>query len=286
MLEHEAVRRNLTTLRRAACGSSIRARAILACGWIGKGRLAEPDDIVDGGRALLLRPSGSLLGRRVLVTGRPDLRGHRSGALRRQPIERKDGLCDRRGGGAARRARRARVGPNARASRRRASRSCASAAPPRCTRAIVPHAADADVVVMAAAVADYTPDAARGRARSRKATAPMRPAARADGGHPRRARRGARRGRPARCWSASPPRAAIRSRAAAQKLQRKKVDLIVANDISADAAGFESDTNAVTIISADGEDTLPLAPKSQIAAAILDRAERLREGRSCSPALS
>src|SRR5262249_11339189 len=42
----------------------------LACGWIGKGRLAEPDDIVEAADSLLT-PRGSLLGRLVLVTAGP-----------------------------------------------------------------------------------------------------------------------------------------------------------------------------------------------------------------------
>ena len=60
---------------------------------------------------------------------------------------------------------------------------------------------------------------------------------------------------------------------AREKLQRKQVDFIVANDISRADAGFEVDTNAVTIVSADGEEHVPLAPKTEIASVILDRAE-------------
>ena len=57
------------------------------------------------------------------------------------------------------------------------------------------------------------------------------------------------------------------------KLLRKQADFIVANDISREDAGFEADTNAVTIISKDGEEAVPLSPKTEIAARILDRAE-------------
>ena len=52
------------------CDSSIRAPGYLACGWIGKGRLAEPDEIVEAA-VHLLQPSGSLLGRLVVVTAGP-----------------------------------------------------------------------------------------------------------------------------------------------------------------------------------------------------------------------
>ena len=55
---------------------------------------------------------------------------------------------------------------------RRASSSCAFAAPPRCTTAVRAQAADADIVVMAAAVADYTPSA-RADGKIEKSDAPL-----------------------------------------------------------------------------------------------------------------
>ena len=70
MLEHEAVRRNLATLTASGVRFVDPGQGFLACGWIGKGRLAEPDDIVTAAD-LLLRPSGSLLGRFVVVSAGP-----------------------------------------------------------------------------------------------------------------------------------------------------------------------------------------------------------------------
>ena len=64
-------------------------------------------------------------------------------------------------------------------------------------------------------------------------------------------------------------------RKARDKRTRKHVDLIVANDVSQHDRGFDVDTNAVTIIGDDGEETLPLQRKEQVAAAILDRLEPL-----------
>jgi phosphopantothenoylcysteine decarboxylase/phosphopantothenate--cysteine ligase len=58
------------------------------------------------------------------------------------------------------------------------------------------------------------------------------------------------------------------------KLRRKQVDLIVANDVSRSDAGFETENNAVTLITADGEQAISLQAKSQVAAAILDRVEQ------------
>ena len=59
-------------------------------------------------------------------------------------------------------------------------------------------------------------------------------------------------------------------RYAQDKLNRKDLDLVVANDISRADAGFASDTNAVTLVSRSNHRELKLAPKAQIAHAILD----------------
>ena len=60
---------------------------------------------------------------------------------------------------------------------------------------------------------------------------------------------------------------------ARRKQREKQVDLVVANDVSRTDAGFEVDTNEVTLISADGEETLPLQSKSAIAAQVVQRIE-------------
>ena len=70
MLEHEAVRANLATLGARGVRFVDPGAGYLACGWIGKGRLAEPDDIVEAADQIL-KPSGSLLGRLVVVTAGP-----------------------------------------------------------------------------------------------------------------------------------------------------------------------------------------------------------------------
>ena len=63
---------------------------------------------------------------------------------------------------------------------------------------------------------------------------------------------------------------------AAQKLRAKGADLIVANDVSAPGAGFEHDTNEVVLLSADGAHEVPLADKRVIARAVLDAVRSLR----------
>ena len=64
---------------------------------------------------------------------------------------------------------------------------------------------------------------------------------------------------------------------ARKKLASKNADLIVANDVTAEGAGFDRDTNVVTLFSRDGRDlALPKMPKSEVAERILDEVLRLR----------
>ena len=51
--------------------------------------------------------------------------------------------------------------------------------------------------------------------------------------------------------------------------------MIVANDITRPDAGFDSESNAATLITADGDELFPLGPKTELASRILDRAEAL-----------
>jgi phosphopantothenoylcysteine decarboxylase/phosphopantothenate--cysteine ligase len=62
---------------------------------------------------------------------------------------------------------------------------------------------------------------------------------------------------------------------ATAKRERKHADVIVANDVSRADAGFEVDTNAVTIVGASGAEAVPLQSKSGVASIILNHVERL-----------
>jgi phosphopantothenoylcysteine decarboxylase/phosphopantothenate--cysteine ligase len=65
-----------------------------------------------------------------------------------------------------------------------------------------------------------------------------------------------------------------------KKLEDKALDLIVINDATEPGAGFGTDTNRVTLIDRTGkEEHLPLLSKSEVADAILDRVERIASGR-------
>ena len=274
MFAHEAVRRNLDTLAARGVRFVEPGEGYLACGWIGKGRLAEPDEIVAAAEAIL-RPDGPLRGQRVLVTAGPTYEdfdpvryvGNRSSGRMGFAIAAE---AARRGAEVTLVAGPTTIEPppvargRARAQRRGDAQRRDRRAPTAC-----------DVVVMAAAVADYTPAeraGAEGAEERRHADA----RAEADARHSRRARAAARwRRATGRCWSASPPRPRTSSARATAKRERKHVDLIVANDVSRADAGFDVDTNAVTIVGPDGAEALPLQSKARVAAAILDRVEKL-----------
>ena len=64
---------------------------------------------------------------------------------------------------------------------------------------------------------------------------------------------------------------------AESKLAKKNLDMIVANDVTAPGAGFDVDTNIVTFVTHGGKETLPCLPKTQVAEELLDRVMKLRK---------
>ena len=109
MFEHPAVQENLATLRGRGVGVVEPGEGYLACGWLGKGRLAEVETIVEAALArsrALARPRGpDGPGHR-----RPHDRGPRPGALRVEPLLGRHGLPGGRGGTRQGRPRRAGLG--------------------------------------------------------------------------------------------------------------------------------------------------------------------------------
>ena len=269
MLEHEAVRRNLTTLAARGVRFVEPGAGYLACGWIGKGRLAEPEDIVEAAD-LLLQPRGSLLGRFVLVTAGPTYEdidpvryiGNRSSGKMGYAIAAE---AVKRG---------ARVvlisGPSSLSAPAGVELvSVRSAA--EMHAAVQQQAMASDIVVMAAAVADYTPEqTAANKIEKSDGPLELRLVRTAD----ILAELGRIRGENSKPilvgFAAESGDPVARGRA---KLLRKHVDFIVANDITRADAGFEVDTNAGTIISQDTEETIAVTPKADLASRILDRAE-------------
>jgi len=133
--------------------------------------------------------------------------------------------------------------------------------------------AAADVVVMAAAVADYRPAAALATKRPKDAatwTVELEPTADVlqTLGESRR------NGQVLVGFAADQGETGLER--AREKLHRKKVDLVVYNDVSRTDIGFDATDNEVTLVSGvTPERTLAKASKDEIAAAILDEVERL-----------
>ena len=134
-------------------------------------------------------------------------------------------------------------------------------------RAVLAHGADADVVIMAAAVADFRPVVVAPEKLKRRSGVPeLRLEATPD---VLAALVASRRPGQVIVGFAAETSDAIEN--ATGKLHAKAVDLIVVNDVAQPGVGFGYDTNAVTILSADGgRKDVALAAKSEIADAVLD----------------
>jgi phosphopantothenoylcysteine decarboxylase/phosphopantothenate--cysteine ligase len=272
MFEHEAIRRNLDTLRARGVRVVEPGEGYLACGWIGKGRLAEPDEIVAAAESIL-RPAGPLRGRRVLVTAGPTFEdldpvryiGNRSSGRMGFAIAAE---AARRGADVTLVAGPTAVEPPPIGDMVRVRGAVDM------HRAVLDRADGMDVVVMAAAVADYAP-AGREPRKVRKGSDTLTlvlnrtPDILGDLGL-RRLRSG--HGPVLVGFAAETDDLVARATA---KREQKHVDLIVANDVSRSDAGFDVDTNAVTIVGGGGAETLPLQSKTRVAAEVLDRVESL-----------
>ena len=279
MFEHQAVRKNLDTLASRGARFVEPGEGYLACGWIGKGRLAEPDEIVAAAEAIL-RPEGPLRGRRVLVTAGPTYEdvdpvryiGNRSSGRMGYAIAAE---AARRGAAVT-----LVTGPTAiEPPAVREVIKVRGAADMH--QAVVSRAADVDVIVMAAAVADYAPIERAGQKVAKEGdtlTLVLRktPDILGELGQ----RRVAQGRGPLLIGFAAETEDVVAH--ATAKRERKHADLIVANDVSRADAGFDVDTNAVTIVGAGGAEALPLQSKARIAAEILDRVERLLTARSAT----
>jgi phosphopantothenoylcysteine decarboxylase/phosphopantothenate--cysteine ligase len=272
MLEHPAVQRNLQTLVSRGVRFVDPGDGFLACGWIGKGRLAEPDAIVEAaGR--IVQPSGSLLGRRIVVSAGPTYEdidpvryiGNRSSGRMGYAIAAE---ALRRGAHVVLVSGPTKLDPPAGA-QLASVRSATEMA-----GAVARHAEGADAVVMSAAVADYMPEGGTNAGKIAKTDGPLTltlvrtPDILADLGR----RRGSARTPILVGFAAETGDPRPRAR---QKLASKQVDLIVANDVSRGDAGFDVETNAAWLISPEGEVEAPLQSKAALAADILDRVEQL-----------
>jgi phosphopantothenoylcysteine decarboxylase/phosphopantothenate--cysteine ligase len=270
MWSHPATRANAEILRARGVTLIGPDEGETAEGELGVGRMVEPDEIVRAAEELLAGNS-KLKGKRVLV----------SAGGTREPIDTVRFVGNRSSG---------RMGVAlASEARRRGARvtllgaNLAVPAPPGVDLVETPTAADlerealargadADVVVMAAAVADYRPALALAGKRPKDEaawTVELEPTTDvlATIGASKRA------GQLLVGFAADEGDHGLER--AREKLHRKNADLFVYNDVARADIGFDSAENAVTLIAQDGERAVAKAPKDEIAAAILDALESL-----------
>jgi len=256
MWEHAAVQENIATLRRRGVQILEPDSGRLAGGDVGAGRLADPERIAEAVLALLDPPQQTLAGRRVLVTA-----GGTREAI--DPVR----FVGNRSSGNMGGAHVVLV----------TTASAASAANVEVVRvesaeqmhdAVMARFGETDVVVMAAAVADFRPKAVAPEKLKKTDGVPeivLEPTVDILAGLG-----ASKRGDQVVVGFAAETQQ-VREHAAA-KLAAKRVDLMVANDVSAPDAGFEVDTNRAVLLDADGgvEET-PLLTKVALAGVVLDR---------------
>ena len=270
MLEHPATQRNLQQLRADGVHIVEPDAGEMACGTIGPGRLSEPDQIV-AAALKLLSGAKDLAGERLLIT---------VGATREEidPVRfisnRSSGRMGfalaeaalRRGGEVTLVAGVTSVNPPA------GTRVVRALSAEEMSRAVAQEVAQHSVFIGAAAIADYRP-VQRAEQKIKKSEEQITltlertadvlsqiSASRSDGmlviG-----------------FAAETENLVANAR---DKLQRKKLDAIVANDVTREGSGFDSATNAITIITRDETLELPLLSKREAADRILDVIVQLR----------
>jgi phosphopantothenoylcysteine decarboxylase/phosphopantothenate--cysteine ligase len=274
MWEHPAVQENLATLRRRGVHVVDPVAGRLAGGDVGEGRLADPAAIVAAAAAVLTAASPGeaqdLAGVRVLVT---------AGGTR-EPIDAVRVITNRSSGKqgyaiadvASRRGAAVTlvttIGRPAPTGVQIVSVQTAA----EMQDAVLVRASDSEVIVMAAAVADFRPKEPPTRKLKKHEGIPeivLEPT------HDFLVDLG-RAKAPGQVLVGFAAETNDLVEHAMEKLRRKRLDLIVGNDISQPDAGFEVDTNRAVILDAEGGiDTLPLLAKSDLAGVILDKVARL-----------
>ena len=265
MWGHPAVAANVATLRARGVTVLEPEAGPLASGLAGKGRLPEVEAIIE---AVLgaLSPVRDLAGEQVLVTAGPT----------REPIDPVRYISNRSSGkmgyavaeAAARRGARVILvsGPTALDPPREAQVVQVETAQ-EMYDAVLAHLEATTVVIKAAAVADYRPKQV---AREKIKKDERVPEVTLESTPDILAEVGKRKGRRILVGFAAETHDLVAN--ARKKLQRKNLDLMVANDVSQPGAGFDADTNVVKILDAEGGvEELPLQTKRSVADRILDR---------------
>ena len=272
MWENIATRENLETLKKRGVQFIGPEGGLLACGDVGAGRMSEPVQIVEK-CAELLRREQDLAGLRVLVTAGPT----------REAVDPVRFITNRSSGkmgyaiAEAARQRGAEVtlvtGPV-----NLAVPAGIQAVPVQSTEdlleAMLRLCPDQDIVIQAAAPADYKPEAAapqklkkQGDGRLTLHMVPTPDVARAVG----------QQKKPGQTLVGFAAETEKLTDHAQAKLESKNLDMIVANDVTKPGAGFEVDTNIAELITREDRRELPIMTKRALADAILTRVMELRK---------
>lgn len=271
MWDNAATQENVRVLRERGVHFVGPEGGYLACGDTGAGRMSEPDQIA-AAIEKLLHPVRDMDGLRVLVTAGPT----------REKIDPVRYITNRSSG---------KMGyAIAEAAARRGARVTLVSGP---TNLPVPQGVErvdiqstqdlldamtalcgeADLIIQAAAPADYTPEEAADHKIKKQGDGPLvlslrqTPDVAAEVGKRKTA------GQTLVGFAAETDDVLKNAKG---KLKKKNLDMIVANDVTAPGAGFDVDTNIVTFVTHAGTETLPCLPKTQVADELLTRALRLR----------
>jgi len=273
MYENPILQENIRKLRRIGYHFMEPAEGYLACGYEGKGRLPEPEKILEEIRSLLRKKD--LLGERFLITAGPSrepldpvryISNRSSGkmgyALARAALRRGAGVVLVSGPSAIEPPSAVRLIPVNTAAEMR--------------RAVLEQFPECTAVIMAAAVADYRPvDASSKKLKRGKAPLDIRLEPNPD----ILRELGRRKNGKLLVGFAAETEELIAN--ATRKLHEKNLDLIVANDVTQAGGGFDGDTNIATIVDRSGaSDSLSLMTKDELADRIYDHLLALKDKHS------
>jgi phosphopantothenoylcysteine decarboxylase/phosphopantothenate--cysteine ligase len=275
MFDHPATQANLAKLKERGAVIVGPAEGHLASGLSGVGRMVEPAEIL-GHIRLILGRNGPLAGKKVVVTA-----GGTQEAL--DPVRVLTNHSSGKQGYALAEAALASgadvvlvSAPVALSAPVGARLICVQSVE-QMLNAVLIEIQDADALVMAAAAADFRPrTVARDKLKKRDGIPQVELEAAPDILKTVAAKRSGMRRLKVVAGFAAESRDLLKN--ASEKLQSKNLNLIAANDISADDAGFAVDTNRVTLLFPDGKsETLPLMSKSEVAEKIIEYISTLLE---------
>ena len=272
MWENAATRENVKTLVSRGVRFVGPEGGFLACGDTGAGRMSEPTRIFDA-IAELLNPKQDMEGLRVVVTAGPTqekidpvryISNRSSGKMGYAIAE----AAARRGADVT-----LVTGP-VRLETPRGVRAVPIQSTQDLLEAMAACCPEADVVIQAAAPADFTPAEVAGEKIKKQGDGDLVLTLRQT---PDVAAQVGRMKHPGQTLVGFAAETNDVLRNAEGKLAKKNLDMIVANDVTAPGAGFDVDTNIVTFLTRSGMETLPCLPKKQVAEELLDRVMLLRK---------